>query len=78
VTGRAAIAALYDAHPPSSPMRVVASSVTQANLATGRFVWVAAPDTGGEFILHLRGGRLARLEVRLDAPPPPPLPPRGR
>jgi hypothetical protein len=65
--GRDAIAAVYAAHPPSSPMRLVARGA-----AGGRFVWVAAPDTGGEFAMRLRDGLLARLDVRLDAPPPPP------
>jgi hypothetical protein len=74
--GRDAIAAVYAGHPPSSPMRLVSAAVN-ATTARGRFVWVAAPETGGEFMLHLRDGTLTRLEVRLDAPPPPP-PPRQR
>jgi SnoaL-like domain len=73
--GRDAIAAVYAAHPPSSPMRVVSSSV-DGDVATGRFVWVAAPDTGGQFVLHLSGARVTALNVTLDAPPPPPMPPR--
>lgn len=67
VRGSAAIAEVYAGHPPSSPMRLVARTASG-----GRFVWVAAPDTGGEFALRVREGRLARLDVRLDAPPPPP------
>jgi hypothetical protein len=69
--GRDAIAAVYAGHPPSSPMRLVAGAV-EGDVARGRFVWVAAPTTGGEFTLRLRDGAVARLEVRLDAPPPPP------
>jgi hypothetical protein len=67
VHGRDAIAAVYAGHPPSSPMRLVARTG-----AGGRFVWVAAPQTGGEFAMRLRDGLLAGLDVRLDAPPPPP------
>jgi hypothetical protein len=76
-SGRAAIAEVYALHPPSSPMRVVSSKV-DGDTATGQFVWVAAPHTGGQFVLRLAQGRLSQLDVRLDAPPPPPLPARGR
>jgi hypothetical protein len=76
-SGRAAIGAVYAGHPPSSPMRLAAATV-DGDLAHGRFVWVAAPATGGEFTLHLRDGAVAKLEVRLDAPPPPPPPPQIR
>ena len=67
--GRDAIAAVYSGHPPSSPMRVV-----RADDVVGEFVWIAAPTTGGRFTLHLREGLLTRLEVALNAPPPPPKP----
>jgi steroid delta-isomerase len=66
--GRDTIAAVYDSHPPSSPMRLVAVLPRG-----GRFVWVAAPHTGGEFTLDLTDeGLLTALEVTLNAPPPPP------
>jgi hypothetical protein len=71
VEGRAAIRSLYDSHPPSSPMRVIASTV-DGDTAIGRFVWVAAPDTGGSFTVRLRNGSVAGLLVQLDAAPPPP------
>ena len=77
--GRDAIAAVYSGHPPSSPMRVVAAGASGASgegeTATGEFVWVAAPTTGGRFTLHVRDGLLTRLEVVLNAPPPPPRSP---
>lgn len=76
VRGRDAIAAVYAGHPPSSPMRLLQRAGGPGATAQGRFVWVAAPATGGEFTLYLRDGAVARLEVRLDAPPPPPRPPR--
>ena len=69
--GRYAVAKVYAEHPPSSPMRVVESSI-DGNLATGRFVWADAPETGGVFVLTLRTDRLAAMRVTLDAPPPPP------
>ena len=72
--GRDAIAAVYSGHPPSSPMRVVGVK-TDGDTVTGGFVWVAAPAIGGRFTLHLRDGLLTRLEVALNAPPPPPKPP---
>jgi hypothetical protein len=72
--GRDAIAAVYSGHPPSSPMRVVASTVGSGGVVTGEFVWVAAPTTGGRFTLHVQGDLLTRLEVALTAPPPPPRP----
>jgi hypothetical protein len=74
--GREAIADVYAAHPPSSPMRVVSSSVN-GEVTTGRFVWVAAPGAGGEFVLRLRKGYFSGVDVTLDAPPPPPLPARA-
>jgi hypothetical protein len=69
--GRAAVAQTYAEHPPSSPMRVEESSI-EGSTATGRFVWVDAPDTGGVFTLTLRAAKLVAMDVRLDAPPPPP------
>ena len=74
--GRDAVAKVYADHPPSSPMRVEESSV-DGDKATGRFVWVDAPATGGVFELTLRDGRLAAMHVTLDAPPPPPGAPRS-
>jgi hypothetical protein len=66
--GRDAIAKTYAEHPPSSTMRVLESTVEDER-ATGRFVWTAAPQTGGVFVLRLRDDRLVSLEVTLDAPP---------
>jgi hypothetical protein len=71
--GRDAIAAVYRGHPPSSPMRVVSTAAT-GETVTGEFVRVAAPATGGRFTLRVRDGLLTRLEVALNAPPPPPKP----
>jgi hypothetical protein len=71
VHGRDEVAAVYDQHPPSSPMRVEESSV-DGDTVTGRFIWVDAPDTGGVFVLTLRDGLLSAMDVTLDAPPPPP------
>ena len=72
--GRDAIEAVYSGHPPSSEMRLTAGSPADrdAETAFGTFVWEAAPTTGGRFTMHLANGLLTRLEVRLDAPPPPP------
>jgi hypothetical protein len=69
--GRDAIAAAYAAHPPSSPMKLVGSSV-DGDTYTGHFVWADAPDTGGVFVFTLRGDLIATLDVTLDAAPPPP------
>jgi hypothetical protein len=70
--GRDQVAKAYVEHPPSSPMRVVESALEGDEQATGRFVWVDAPETGGVFVLTLREGKVAALAVTLDAPPPPP------
>jgi hypothetical protein len=51
---------------------VVESTLDSDERATGRFVWVDAPETGGVFVLTLRDGKVAGLDVTLDAPPPPP------
>jgi steroid Delta-isomerase len=69
--GRDAIAKTYTEHPPSSPMRVLESTV-EGERAAARFVWTDAPRTGGVFVLRLRDDRLVSLDVTLDAPPPPP------
>lgn len=69
--GRDALAQAYAVHPPSSPMSVQKSTV-DGDRVTGHFVWVDAPTTGGVFELTLRDGRLASMDVTLDAPPPPP------
>jgi hypothetical protein len=68
--GRDQIAAAYEQHPPSSPMRVEESRV-DGDTVTGHFIWVDAPETGGVFVLRLRDGLLAGMDVTLDAPPPP-------
>jgi hypothetical protein len=73
--GRDAIAAVYSGHPPSSPMRVVATAA-KGDTVIGEFIWIAAPTTGGRFTLHPgEDGLLTRLEVALNAPPPPPRKP---
>ena len=69
--GRDQIAVAYSDHPPTSPLRVVDSSV-DGDRITARFVWVDAPQTGGVLVLTLRGDKLATMDVALDAPPPPP------
>jgi hypothetical protein len=69
--GRDALAKAYAEHPPSSPMRVLAARVV-GDTATGHFVWVDVPDTGGTFVLTLRDDRLAAMDIKLNAPPPPP------
>jgi hypothetical protein len=69
--GRDQLATAYDEHPPSSPMRVEESTV-DGDTVTGRFIWIDAPDTGGVFVLRLRGDRVSTMDVTLNAPPPPP------
>ena len=69
--GRDALAGVYAEHPPSSPMRVESSKI-EGDRVTGDFIWIDAPETGGVFVLTLRGDRVASMDVTLNAPPPPP------
>lgn len=69
--GRDALAKAYMDHPPSSTMRVLAHEAGP-EWVRARFVWDAAPDSGGVFGLELRGGLVCALTVTLDAAPPPP------
>jgi steroid Delta-isomerase len=71
LAGREALADVYSSHPPSSPMRVESSKV-DGDRVIGQFIWTDAPDTGGEFVLTMREGRVAAMDVTLNAPPPPP------
>lgn len=70
--GRAEIEAVYRAHPPASELSLTAGSPADPDADTvfGEFFWVRAPDTGGRFTLHLEGGRAARIDIELNAPPP--------
>ena len=70
--GRAAIEAVYKKEPPGSEMSLTAGSPVDAAEETvfGEFFWVDAPDTGGRFTLHLRGGQTERADVEFDGPPP--------
>jgi hypothetical protein len=69
--GREAIAKAYAERPPSSTMRLVRAITDEPGRLGGQFVWVDAPDTGGQFTFGLRDGKLTSLEVVLDAAPPP-------
>ena len=71
IAGRPALAEAYRVHPPSSAMRVIAAT-EQPERVAARFVWDAAPHTGGVFALTLRDGLVADLTVTLNSAPPPP------
>ena len=70
--GRAAIEAVYKGRLPASEMSLTAGSPADPTAETvfGEFFWVRAPDTGGRFTLWLEEGRVTRMDLELDAPPP--------
>jgi hypothetical protein len=70
--GRPEIEAVYKGQPPGSEMCLTAGSPIDPDAETvfGEFFWVDAPDTGGRFTLHLRGGQTERIDIDLNAPPP--------
>jgi hypothetical protein len=70
--GRGEIETVYRGQPPGSEMCLTAGSSVDpaAETVFGEFFWVDAPDTGGRFTLHLRGGLTERIDIDLDAPPP--------
>lgn len=70
--GREEIEAVYRGRPPGSEMCLTAGSPVDpaAETVFGEFFWVDAPDTGGRFTLHLRGGQTERIDIDLNAPPP--------